>query len=125
MVVFRLRGENHLTERLLKRLNARGDLHCVPAALKGRYVIRFTVTSQRTTGDDITRDWAEIRAVAAEILGEEKQPVVAARTRVPLAGKLLLLCADSVPLRKHQVESVPDDGKWPLWFEITWTGTDP
>ncbi|XP_021932712.1 histidine decarboxylase isoform X2 [Zootermopsis nevadensis] len=85
MVVFRLRGENHLTERLLKRLNARGNLHCVPAALKGRYVIRFTVTSQRTTGDDITRDWAEIRAVAAEILGEEKKPIVAARARVPLA----------------------------------------
>jgi histidine decarboxylase len=86
MVVFRLRGENHLTERLLKRLNARGNLHCVPAALKGRYVIRFTVTSQRTTGDDITRDWAEIRAVAAEVLGEEKQPITAARARVPLAG---------------------------------------
>jgi histidine decarboxylase len=86
MVVFRLRGENHLTERLLKRLNARGNLHCVPAALKGRYVIRFTVTSQRTTGDDITRDWAEIRAVAAEILGDQKQPVATARARVPLAG---------------------------------------
>jgi histidine decarboxylase len=86
MVVFRLCGENHLTERLLKRLNARGNLHCVPAALKGRYVIRFTVTSQRTTGDDITRDWAEIRAVAAEVLGEVKQPITAARARVPLAG---------------------------------------
>ncbi|XP_069704016.1 histidine decarboxylase [Periplaneta americana] len=85
MVVFRLCGENHLTERLLKRLNARGNLHCVPAALKGRYVIRFTVTSQRTTGDDITRDWAEIRSVASEVLGEEEAPVVAARARVPLA----------------------------------------
>jgi histidine decarboxylase len=86
MVVFRLCGENHLTERLLKRLNARGNLHCVPAALKGRYVIRFTVTSQRTTGDDITHDWAEIRSVATEILGEEKQPAITARARVPLAG---------------------------------------
>ena len=90
MVVFRLRGENHLTERLLKRLNARGNLHCVPASLKGRYVIRFTVTSQRTTGDDITRDWAEIRAVAAEVLGEEKQPPTITRARVPLAGLHLL-----------------------------------
>ena len=92
MVVFRLRGENHLTERLLKRLNARGNLHCVPAALKGRYVIRFTVTSQRTTGDDITRDWAEIRAVAAEVLGEEKQPITTARARVPLAGMRVAAC---------------------------------
>jgi histidine decarboxylase len=45
MVVFRLRGENTLTERLLKKLNSRGRLHCVPAALHGKYVIRFTVTS--------------------------------------------------------------------------------
>jgi histidine decarboxylase len=87
MVVLRLRGENHLTERLLKRLNARGNLHCVPAALKGKYVIRFTVTSQRTTGDDIMRDWAEIRTVAAEVLGEVQQPTATTRARVPLAGK--------------------------------------
>ncbi|KAL0121445.1 hypothetical protein PUN28_006746 [Cardiocondyla obscurior] len=47
MVVFRLRGENTLTERLLKKLNSRGRLHCVPAALHGKYVIRFTVTSTK------------------------------------------------------------------------------
>ncbi|XP_067004267.2 histidine decarboxylase [Anabrus simplex] len=85
MVVFRLRGDNDLTERLLKRMNARGRVHCVPAALKGRYVIRFTVTSQRTTVDDITRDWAEIRATAQEILQEYEQVIqVAHRPKVPL-----------------------------------------
>lgn len=47
MVVFRLRGENTLTERLLKKINSRGRLHCVPAALHGKYVIRFTVTSTK------------------------------------------------------------------------------
>jgi len=36
LVVFRLRGENHLTERLLKRLNSKGRIHCVPASLKGK-----------------------------------------------------------------------------------------
>lgn len=40
MLVFRIKGENDLTERLLKRLNHRGNLHCVPASLKGKYVIR-------------------------------------------------------------------------------------
>lgn len=53
MVVFRLKGDNALTERLLKRLNARGYMHAVPACFKGVYVIRFTVTSQRTTNQDI------------------------------------------------------------------------
>ncbi|KAL7029992.1 hypothetical protein ACKWTF_006465 [Chironomus riparius] len=70
MVVFRLRGENELTEKLLKRLNHRRNLHAVPASLKGKYVIRFTVTSTHTTNDDIIKDWNEIRYVASEILEE-------------------------------------------------------
>lgn len=68
MVVFRIKGENELTEKLLKRLNHRGKLHCVPSSLKGRYVIRFTVTSTHTTVEDICNDWHEIRVVTAEIL---------------------------------------------------------
>lgn len=68
LVVFRLASDNALTEALLKRLNSRGKVHCVPAALKSKYVIRFTVTSQRTTLIDIENDWKEIREVATEIL---------------------------------------------------------
>ncbi|EFN88410.1 histidine decarboxylase [Harpegnathos saltator] len=83
MVVFRLRGENTLTERLLKKLNSRGRLHCVPAALHGKYVIRFTVTSTNTTNEDILRDWAEIRNIASEMLGDSSGSPV--RPRVPLA----------------------------------------
>lgn len=82
LVVFRLRGENTLTERLLKKLNSRGRLHCVPAALHGKYVIRFTVTSTNTTNQDIVRDWAEIRNTANEILGVTSESPV--RARVPL-----------------------------------------
>ncbi|XP_050445565.1 histidine decarboxylase [Cataglyphis hispanica] len=83
LVVFRLRGENTLTERLLKKLNSRGRLHCVPAALHGKYVIRFTVTSTNTTNQDIVRDWAEIRNTANEILGATSESPV--RAKVPLA----------------------------------------
>ena len=66
MVVFRLKGDCSMTETLLKKLNSSGKLHAVPCCIKGRYVIRywslwlirtswqiiiirFTVTSQRTT----------------------------------------------------------------------------
>jgi histidine decarboxylase len=103
MVVFRLKGENELTEKvieccapinlipikivdrfqLLKRLNHRGNLHAVPASLKGKYVIRFTVTSTRTTSDDIIKDWNEIRAVASDILEEFNLNI---DKRVPLKG---------------------------------------
>lgn len=90
MVVFRLVGENELTEKLLKRLNSRGNLHCVPAALKDKYVIRFTITSQYTTTEDIVKDWKEIKIVTQELLAEYDQIVKAPRVRVPLAGKRIL-----------------------------------
>ncbi|KAG9437821.1 histidine decarboxylase isoform X1 [Apis mellifera carnica] len=83
LVVFRLRGENSLTERLLKKMNSRGRVHCVPAALHGKYVIRFTVTSTNTTNEDILRDWAEIRNTANEILDDDTISPV--RAKVPLA----------------------------------------
>ncbi|XP_058818538.1 histidine decarboxylase isoform X1 [Topomyia yanbarensis] len=83
MVVFRIRGENNLTEKLLKKLNHRGNMHAVPASLKGRYVIRFTVTSTRTTSEDILKDWNEIRTVTSQLL-EEMNVKIADRSRVPL-----------------------------------------
>ncbi|KAG8042267.1 hypothetical protein G9C98_004901 [Cotesia typhae] len=83
MVVFRLRGENSLTERLLKKMNSNGRVHCVPASLHGKYVIRFTVTSTNTTNEDILRDWAEIKSTASEILSTAT--VSPARVKVSLA----------------------------------------
>nr|BAQ94593.1 histidine decarboxylase [Ambigolimax valentianus] len=75
MIVFRIAGANELTENLLKRLNKQGLIHMVPASLKGKYVIRFTVTSQFTTEADIDRDWKLITDMAAVVLedslGEE------------------------------------------------------
>ncbi|GFO21659.1 Aromatic-l-amino-acid decarboxylase [Plakobranchus ocellatus] len=68
MVVFRIAGANELTEQLLKRLNKQGKIHMVPASLKGKYVIRFTVTSQFTTEADIRRDWSLITDMARAVL---------------------------------------------------------
>ena len=59
-------------------------MHAVPSSLKGKYVIRYTVTSPRTTLNDIARDWDIIQNFAAEILGgSSEQPT---RPRVPLKG---------------------------------------
>ncbi|KAL8584094.1 hypothetical protein ACOMHN_022434 [Nucella lapillus] len=68
LVVFRLKGDNELTELLLKRLNKMGRVHMVPASLKGQYIIRFTVTSQYTTPDDIERDWTLIQTTADQVI---------------------------------------------------------
>ncbi|TRY63219.1 hypothetical protein TCAL_11316, partial [Tigriopus californicus] len=92
LVVFRLKGENELTERLLKELNQSGKLHCVPASLKGKYIIRFTVTSPRTTEEDICRDWAIIQKYAQRLLGiSPAEPV----RRVKLKGSLDTKAKDS------------------------------
>ena len=56
-------------------------MHAVPASLKGKYVIRFTVTSPRTTVADIERDWNLIRDTAIELDGGV---VVLAKTRKAL-----------------------------------------
>ncbi|XP_018570725.1 histidine decarboxylase [Anoplophora glabripennis] len=82
LVVFRLVGDNVITETLFKKLNSRGRIHCVPASLKGKYVIRFTVTSPRTTLDDIVTDWKEIVRVTDELQHERDQ--LYSRVKVPL-----------------------------------------
>ena len=53
---------------LLKKLNSSGQVHMVPASFKGRYVIRFTVTSQYTREKDLERDWLIIQNMARGIL---------------------------------------------------------
>jgi histidine decarboxylase len=68
LVVFRLKGENELTEQLLKEVNSSGLIHCVPASIKGKYIIRFTVTASSTNADDINRDWKIIQTIASQIL---------------------------------------------------------
>lgn len=65
--LFFVQGENEMTETLLKRLNKSGKVHMVPASLKGKYVIRFTVTSQYTTDQDIERDWKIISDTATKV----------------------------------------------------------
>lgn len=85
LVVFRLKGDNELTEQLLKKLNSQGKIHCVPAALHGTYVIRFTVTSPMTTDIDIKRDWRVIQETAAVILEQAGVPAgTSAHPRMPL-----------------------------------------
>ena len=44
----------------------------VPAKIKDKYIIRFTVTSYNTTEDDIKRDWAIIEATAYQVLNTQK-----------------------------------------------------
>ncbi|NXQ27706.1 DCHS decarboxylase, partial [Alaudala cheleensis] len=70
LVVFRLKGPNWLTEKLLKELSSSGRLFLIPATIRDKFIIRFTVTSQFTTREDILQDWAIIQHTAAQIISQ-------------------------------------------------------
>ncbi|XP_037689938.1 histidine decarboxylase [Choloepus didactylus] len=70
LVVFRLKGPNCLTEGVLKEIAKSGHLFLIPATIQDKLIIRFTVTSQFTTRNDILRDWNIIRDVATLILSQ-------------------------------------------------------
>ncbi|XP_069339946.1 histidine decarboxylase isoform X2 [Eulemur rufifrons] len=84
LVVFRLKGPNCLTESVLKEVAKAGHLFLIPATVQDKLIIRFTVTSQFTTRDDILRDWDLIRDAATLVLSQHctSQPS-------PQVGKLL------------------------------------
>ncbi|XP_054927079.1 histidine decarboxylase [Dermacentor andersoni] len=90
VVVFRLKGPNATTEKLLKRLNVGGKLHCVPAAFKGKYVIRYVVTSTHTNEKDILRDWEIICQTAGE-LAPHRITLAELKKQDPEFGSSLLL----------------------------------
>ncbi|KAJ8393096.1 hypothetical protein AAFF_G00067790 [Aldrovandia affinis] len=64
LVVFCLKGGNSQTEELLKALTRSGALYLIPAAIHAKLILRFSVTSQFTTREDILHDWAVIREAA-------------------------------------------------------------
>ncbi|XP_070818439.1 histidine decarboxylase [Chaetodon trifascialis] len=70
LVVFCLKGGNALTQELLRRLTWSGTMHLIPADIHAKRIIRFTVTSQFTTADDILKDWGIISKMASTLLAE-------------------------------------------------------
>ncbi|XP_074088042.1 histidine decarboxylase [Macrotis lagotis] len=90
LVVFRLKGPNCLTEKLLKELVKSGCLFLIPSVIQDKFIIRFTVTSQFTTQEDILRDWNLIRDAATHILSQHctSQPTPQDGNTIPGASGL-------------------------------------
>uniref|UniRef100_A0A8C6U357 Histidine decarboxylase n=1 Tax=Neogobius melanostomus TaxID=47308 RepID=A0A8C6U357_9GOBI len=68
LVVFCLKRGNAVTQELLRRLTRSGSMYMIPAEIRTKRIIRFTVTSQVTTEEDILRDWGIISKTAAALL---------------------------------------------------------
>ncbi|XP_016362245.1 histidine decarboxylase [Sinocyclocheilus anshuiensis] len=67
LVVFCLRAGNGATQELLRKLTKSGQMFLIPAAIGNKLIIRFAVTSQFTSAQDIQRDWSLIRQTAREV----------------------------------------------------------
>lgn len=59
---------NSPTQELLRKLTKSGQIFLIPAAIGNKLIIRFTVTSQFTSVQDIERDWKLIQQTAREVL---------------------------------------------------------
>uniref|UniRef100_A0A667WPE3 Histidine decarboxylase n=1 Tax=Myripristis murdjan TaxID=586833 RepID=A0A667WPE3_9TELE len=70
LFILSLQEGNDLTQELLRRLTRSGTMYLIPADLHTKRIIRFTVTSQFTTSDDILKDWGIISKMAANLLAE-------------------------------------------------------
>ncbi|XP_015281340.1 PREDICTED: histidine decarboxylase isoform X1 [Gekko japonicus] len=83
LVVFRLKGPNWMTEKVLKDLNKSGSLFLIPAVIQDKFIIRFTVTSQFTTQKDILRDWSLIQRAAVQVFDLCRTPKPVTSEEVP------------------------------------------
>ncbi len=66
VVCFRLRGADALSEQLMERVNASGEVYLSHTKLDGRFVIRLAVGHYRTSEQHIARAW--------ELLGGSREP---------------------------------------------------
>ncbi|KAJ8981624.1 hypothetical protein NQ317_000852 [Molorchus minor] len=69
LVCFRLLAQDSVNQTLLAMVNASGKLHMIPSMVKNKYIIRFCVTSENATQEDIEHAWRIITEHASELLG--------------------------------------------------------
>ncbi|XP_065808872.1 histidine decarboxylase [Labrus bergylta] len=122
LVVFCLKGGNALTQELLRRLTRTGSMYLIPADIHTKRIIRFTVTSQFTTADDILKDWNLISKTASVLLAETKALNKRDQTNpgteeVTGAGKKQNLDSDTLG---EEAASRKDGAEVELWIDKAW-----
>ncbi|XP_063169947.1 histidine decarboxylase [Candoia aspera] len=90
LVVFRVKGPNWMTEKVLTDLNKSGKLFVIPATIQEKLIIRFSVTSQFTTQEDIERDWALIQQAAVNVsnLHHVPKPLIISEEKSQIPNQL-------------------------------------
>lgn len=109
-----------MTQELLRRLTRSGTMYLIPADIHTKRIIRFTVTSQFTTADDILKDWSIISKAASTLLAETqalsnadqlaKDDVIGAEENVSDAGSE----------EREDTASRLDKAHVELWIDKAW-----
>lgn len=68
LVCFRLKGDNHLTEKLYNKLMERKNIFVTPCTYNSRPIIRFCICSRLCERFDIEFAWNEIQSQTTEVL---------------------------------------------------------
>lgn len=95
-----------MTQELLRRLTRSGTMYLIPADIHTKRIIRFTVTSQFTTADDILKDWGAISKMASNLLAE-MQPLGDAEQPKEGEGEVIIAEDDQ---GTNAAEGNPDSG---------------
>ncbi|KAM6426723.1 histidine decarboxylase isoform 2-T2 [Liasis olivaceus] len=103
LVVFRVKGPNWMTEKVLKDLNKSGKLFVIPATIQEKLIIRFTVTSQFTTQEDIRQDWALIQQAAVNVsnLHHVPKPLIISEEKSQIPNQLISPSPKSAGIMPH------------------------
>uniref|UniRef100_A0A8D3DRB7 Histidine decarboxylase n=1 Tax=Scophthalmus maximus TaxID=52904 RepID=A0A8D3DRB7_SCOMX len=118
-------GRNALTQELLRRLTRSGTMYLIPADIHTKRIIRFTVTSQFTTADDILKDWGTISKMASTLLAETRgrnnadQPI-SGEDEVIGAGADQDPDSDTRSDEKEDAASGQDKAQVELWIDKAW-----
>uniref|UniRef100_A0A8C5FG97 Histidine decarboxylase n=1 Tax=Gadus morhua TaxID=8049 RepID=A0A8C5FG97_GADMO len=124
-----LQGGNAVTQELLRRLTASRTMYLIPADIHTKRIIRFTVTSQSTTAEDVLSDWATISRTASALLAELNPPQTGPEDPPAAEDEVLsvLSRADSVETGETRSErtggpAVPlDKAQVELWIDKAWS----
>lgn len=105
----------------MRRLNQSGTMYLTPAEIHTKRIIRFAVTSQFTTADDILRDWNIISTTAAALLAETEG---LHNTEKPKLGEDDVIRAqETLNSRSEEKEDIMaslDNGQVDLWMDKGW-----
>lgn len=112
-----------MTQELLRRLTRSGTMYLIPADIHSKRIIRFTVTSQFTTADDILKDWSIISKMASTLLAETQTLNNAIQ---PIPGEDEVIGAeenqepDSDRRSNEKEDAVSKRDKVELWIDKAW-----